>query len=434
MVEYSSFVQKQIEYMSRCRSSWLNIAEGGKRAGKNVMNILAWALQLEKHQDKLHLASGVTIATAKLNIIDSNGFGLRFWFDGRCKEGKYQQRDALYINTITGEKIVLISGGGNEGDEKLIKGNTYGTVYCTEGNECAISFVREIFDRTISSSNRQLYFDINPKNPNHWFYSDVIDLHMANNQKYPDYGFNYEHFTIFDNLSITDSKLEKILITYDRQSFWFKRDILGRRVAPHGVIYSMFDERIHMKHLDYVLTYWDRVFISIDYGIQNPMTFGKYGVKKDYYHLFDYYYHCGRDTGKQKTDGLYADQLEAFIGNDPVKYISIDPSATSFIAELRSRRFFKDRQISIVNAKNAVLKGIQALSMKLQQGKFTMEPHCVEDKKEFMSYIWDAKATARGVDEPLKENDHCMDRNRYSVYTDMILFKDRVNLSGKGAK
>ncbi len=37
---------------------------------------------------------------------------------GRCREGKYKDRDCVYVQTKTGEKIVLVSGGGKDGDEK----------------------------------------------------------------------------------------------------------------------------------------------------------------------------------------------------------------------------------------------------------------------------------------------------------------------------
>ena len=80
-IDYAPLTENQIEYIQRSRDAWLNVAEGGKRAGKNLINLLAWAACIEKHPDKLHLAAGVTIAQAKMNILDSNGFGLRFMFD-----------------------------------------------------------------------------------------------------------------------------------------------------------------------------------------------------------------------------------------------------------------------------------------------------------------------------------------------------------------
>ena len=39
----------------------------------------------------------------------------------------------MYIQTKAGEKVVLVSGGGKDGDEKLIKGNTYGDGVCDGG-------------------------------------------------------------------------------------------------------------------------------------------------------------------------------------------------------------------------------------------------------------------------------------------------------------
>ena len=43
MIKYAPFTVKQAEYIRRCQSCWLNVAEGGKRAGKNIINLVAWA-------------------------------------------------------------------------------------------------------------------------------------------------------------------------------------------------------------------------------------------------------------------------------------------------------------------------------------------------------------------------------------------------------
>ncbi len=121
-IEYAPLNQKQLDYIYRCQDSWLNVAEGGKRAGKNLINLLAWAACIEHHPDKLHIAAGVTIAQAKMNILDSNGFGLRFMFDGRCRVGKYNDKEAIYINCGGVEKVVIFAGGGKVSDAALIKG------------------------------------------------------------------------------------------------------------------------------------------------------------------------------------------------------------------------------------------------------------------------------------------------------------------------
>ncbi len=237
------FTQNQIKYILKTLDSWLNVAEGGKRGGKNVIQTLSFCMILETHPDKLHLVAGVSQATAKLNVIDCDGYGVMNYFEGRCREGKFKDRACLYVKTKTGEKIILISGGAKAGDEKYIKGNTYGTAYVTEANECHPDFIKEVFDRTISSSNRKIFHDLNPKAPNHWYYTDVLSFHEKKQQSNALYGYNYGHFTIADNLSISDDKLKAVLQTYQKDTVWYERDILGKRKAAEGLIYRLLADK-----------------------------------------------------------------------------------------------------------------------------------------------------------------------------------------------
>jgi hypothetical protein len=110
----SPFTQRQHDYLRRAQNAWFNVAEGGKRGGKNVLQTVAFCLALETHPDKIHLAAGVSIAAAQLNILDCNGYGLLNYFEGRVRSGKYQNRECLYINACSGRKIVLVSGGGKK--------------------------------------------------------------------------------------------------------------------------------------------------------------------------------------------------------------------------------------------------------------------------------------------------------------------------------
>jgi hypothetical protein len=97
MNKLAAFNRKQVEYIKRSGRCWLNALEGGKRGSKNIVNTLAWCIAVDNHDDELHLASGVSVANAKLNIIDSNGLGVLHYFAGRSKQGKYQDRDCVYV-------------------------------------------------------------------------------------------------------------------------------------------------------------------------------------------------------------------------------------------------------------------------------------------------------------------------------------------------
>lgn len=234
------FTRNQVDYLHRTRTSWYNVAEGGKRGGKNVLQVLAFCMALQNHPNKLHLIAGVSQTTAKLNIVDCDGFGLMNFFDGKCRQGKYNDRSALFVQTKTGEKIILVSGGAKDGDEKYIKGNTYGMAYVTEANECHPNFIQEVFDRTLSSADRKIFHDLNPKAESHWYYTDVLDFHQEKQRRDRNYGYNYGHFTIADNLSIDDEKLRNTLKTYQKGTVWYERDILGRRKTAQGIIFPNF--------------------------------------------------------------------------------------------------------------------------------------------------------------------------------------------------
>ncbi len=111
--------------------------------------------------------------------------------------------------------------------KKLIKGNTYGMAYVTEANECHPKFFKEVFDRTLSSTDRKIFHDLNPKEEEHWYYTDILKFHEEQQEKNPKYGYNYGHFTLVDNMSLSDEKIRTILNTYQKDSVWYKRDIRG---------------------------------------------------------------------------------------------------------------------------------------------------------------------------------------------------------------
>ena len=399
------FSENQNAFFWRCFNSWLNVAEGGKRGGKNVLIPLAYCAILEKHPSKIHLIAGVSTSTARLNILDCDGYGMLNFFEGRCRPGQYQNRDCLYVRTPTGEKIVLVSGGGKDRDERLIKGNTYGTAYITEANECHPNFIQEVFDRTISSPDRKVFHDLNPKAPGHWYY-DILDFHERQQDVDLRYGYNYGHFTIADNMSISDDQLRRILKTYDKDSTWYKRDILGQRCIADGLVYPMFTEE--KIELDAERQY-RKYMISMDYGTRNPTAMILWGLCDGAWYGFKEYYFNSRVEMTQKTDQEYYDDLCKFAGGLPIDHIIIDPSALSFITLVEKKRRFK-----VWDADNDVLDGIRHTAQCISDGTIRICKSCENTIKEFGLYSWDEDATE---DRPVKENDHAMDAVRYFVQT-----------------
>ena len=268
-IQWAPFSQKHINYIKNAMKNVLSVAEGSVRSGKTIDHCIIASMYLEICPDKLHLASGSSLPNAKLNIGDCNGFGLEHIFRGRCRWGKYKDNEALYINTQTGEKIVIFAGGGKADSYKKILGNSYGLWIATEINEhydsedSRTSFIKVAFARQIASKKPFTLWDLNPCAPGHKIYTDYIDNYLKNGLKG---GYQYQHFTLHDNLTITKERLEEIESKYDKNSVWYARDILGKRVAAEGLIYRLFANETEKFLIDTTDKNYMIVSIGIDYG------------------------------------------------------------------------------------------------------------------------------------------------------------------------
>lgn len=269
-IQWAPFSQKHIDYIKNAlKDIVMSVAEGSVRSGKTIDHCIIASIYLEICPDKIHLASGSSLANAKLNIGDCNGFGLEHIFRGRCHWGKYKDNEALFIKTQTGEKIVIFAGGGKADSYKKILGNSYGLWIATEINEhydsedSRTSFIKVAFGRQVASKKPLTLWDLNPCAPGHKIYTSYIDNYLKNGLKG---GYQYQHFTLHDNLTITKERLEEIESKYDKNSVWYARDILGKRVAAEGLIYRLFADEtdkflIDSSNKDYMI-----ISIGIDYG------------------------------------------------------------------------------------------------------------------------------------------------------------------------
>lgn len=363
----------------------------------------------------------MSTTTARLNILDCDGYGMMNFFEGRFRLGKYQNRDCLYVNTPTGEKIVLVSGGGKDRDERLIKGNTYGTAYITEANECHPNFIQEVFDRTISSPNRKVFHDLNTKSDGHWYYEDILNFHEEQQALDSSYGYNYGHFTIADNMSISDEQLRKILKTYDKSSVWYARDILGQRRAAEGLVYPNFGPNCIADDANRP---YEKYVISMDYGTRNPTAMLLWGKRDGVWYEVREYYYASREEKRQKTDQEYYDDLCNFAGDLSISWIIIDPSALSFITLVERKKKFK-----VWDADNEVIEGIRHTDQCLSDGSIKICSCCKRTIKEFGLYLWDDDPTE---DKPIKDNDHAMDAVRYFVQTMKIWDKKGIRANFLG--
>lgn len=376
------------------------IADGAIRSGKTLSMSLSFVLWAMETFDQQNFGMcGKTIGSFRRNVL----FWLKLMLKARGYKVKDHRADNLVIITKNGKSnYFYIFGGKDERSQDLIQGITLAGLFCDEVALMPESFVSQATGRC-SVDGSKFWFNCNPAGPYHWFKLEWIDKAKAKN-------LIYLHFTMDDNLSLSEKVKERYRRMYT--GVFFKRYILGLWVLAEGIIYDMFNEDTHkVKTEDRPYT---QFYISCDYGTQNPTTFSLWGKFEGKWYKAKEYYYDGRAKGKQKTDEEYYEDLVEFAGDLPITAIVIDPSAASFIATIRKHGKFR-----VKKAINDVLKGIRNMATALNQELIYYNDCCVNSFREFSSYIWDEKAAERGEDKPVKQNDHCMDADRYFISTIM---------------
>ena len=428
---FSTFSRKQNQVLTWwCKDSPVHdkdgiIADGAIRSGKTVsmsLSFVMWAMSIFNGQN--FAMCGKTIGSFRRNVL--------FWLKLMLKSRGYSVTDRRADNLIIirkgdTENYFYIFGGKDERSQDLIQGITLAGVFFDEVALMPESFVNQATGRC-SVEGSKFWFNCNPDGPYHWFKTNWIDkstgylgkeqveqIRKKAAEEGKDPGLKeilYLHFTMDDNLSLSEAIKARYRSMYI--GVFFKRYILGLWAAAEGVIYDMFDPEKHVKNIKeffQILVNGNR-YVSCDYGTQNATVFLLWnkGIDGKWYCIREYYY-SGRDKGKQKTDAEYADDLKKWLDGTRIKAMIVDPSAASFIAELRKRGY------KVIKANNDVLDGIRLVGMLLNLEMLIFSSSCTETIKEFASYIWDDKAAEHGEDKPVKQHDHGCDAVRYFVST-----------------
>lgn len=412
------FGDKHKEYMRRSRGATINVAEGAVRAGKTVDNVFAFAYELESTPDKLHLATGSTIANAKLNIGDCNGYGLEGIFRGRCRWGKYKDNECLRIKTKSGLKVVIFAGGGKADSFKKIRGNSYGMWIATEINLHHDNTIKEAFNRQLAAKHRKIYWDLNPDNPNAPIYTEYIDKYQKMQAAGELLGgYNYEHFTITDNRTIPEQRINEIISQYDKASVWYRRDILGERCVADGLVYQAFadqpDRNIVYKE-KLTEEEWKRLLLSVDFvsigvdfgGNRSLTTFVATAVLRGFSGLLVMRDHHikGRkgDIDPNLLNSEFIGFVQRFKKDYPTlhcKYCFADSEAQYLINGLR--RASNQAGIGLQfgdSAKNEITQRIYCTVALLNIGKLTILSDCELVIAGLKSAVWDKDQAEKGKD------------------------------------
>ena len=379
---------KQREYVLKSAGHRWGFKGGATRSGKTYLDF-RWIIPIRIRErigkDGLAVILGVTKSTIERNVLEP----MRNLY-GDMLVGTISSDNTAWI---FGEKCCCL---GAEKVSQVSKIRGASIKYCY-GDEVA-DWSEEVFALLKSRLDKEYScFDgtFNPQYPDHWlkkFLDSNADIFS-------------QTYTIDDNPFLPESFKENLKKEYEG-TVYYDRYILGLWRIAEGLVYPMFDrERNVTSERGGPGRYW----ISSDYGTQNPTVFAlwrEYGGKAV---MEKEYYHSGRESGRQKTDEEYYQDLEAFADGYRIERVVLDPSAASFAECIRRHGKF-----SVWKANNAVLDGIRFTGACIKSGIIKFHESCKNAFREFGLYSWDKDA---GEDRVIKENDHVCDSIRYFCMT-----------------
>lgn len=394
--------QKQKQIMAFPYTSFdALICDGAIRSGKTAFMMLSFVDDaMRRYSNQRFGICGKTVDSTVKNIV------VPYISLSYAKEKyslQWRRTDKiLIVSDGRHENVFEIFGGKDESSFALIQGRTLAGVLFDEVALQPKSFVEQACARC-SVDGSKMWFNCNPASPQHWFYKEWV----CQPEKHNAYRLR---FSLEDNPALSQHIVERYKSMYT--GVFYRRYILGEWCVAEGLVYDFSEDNITDEVPEN-----GEYYISIDYGTQNPFSAGLWCVLGAKAVRVKEYYYNGRETAKQRTDEEYCNDIEKLSEGYNIRQVIVDPSAASFIAALKKRKF------RVKQANNDVLDGIRRTAVYLKNGNIKIHRSCVDAITEFGLYRWDEKKTA---DTVVKENDHAMDDIRYFCNT---IMKNKVGKS-----
>ena len=467
------FSPRQLEVYKDVMESWhrITILGGSIRAGKTFifyfLMLAAVQYVIEKKLDGQILLVGKTERTIKLNIVDP----LIALFGSDNVKFSMGSGELYFFG-----RLIYCIGAYDKKSEEKIRGSTVILALVDEGTLLPENFFTQLLGR-MSPDEAICIMTTNTDGPYHYLKTKFIDKGI--DSKMPDdkkIDCKYYGFKLDDNVTLSDAYKRSVRAEYT--GVFYQRAILGKWVLAEGLIYSVFEEIIHSypnnsipeitkevlqrKEYENDIGYAERIqplkqfvpreyWVSCDYGTGTTTVFCLHAKdEKVRTYLVRSWYWDAVEERTQKTNRQFKQVLvewltelvntgiiitadgvnvERFVYSLP---IYVDPSATSFIKELYSREDGSNlidasealkNFTAVFKADNSIVDGIRfCMSALEKRGAYIHRSNDLWFKEQSM-YVWDEKQQEKGIDAPIKKNDHILDAWRYGVYSPYALRK-----------
>lgn len=324
--------------------------------------------------------------------------------------------------TIFGRQVHVL-GADDAASETQLRGMTVQLAFLDELTVLHQDFFKQLLAR-MSVEGAALFATTNPDGPAHWLKAEYLD----NLHKFPDW--RRFHFTLDDNPSLGEAYKASLRAEYS--GLWYRRFILGLWVAAEGAVYDMWDEHEHVVPWSELPKMTDIIGVGVDYGTTNATAAIMLGLGADkcLYLIDEWRYEPPNDAARL-TDSKLSERMREWMARPHLPYhnahgtgpVCVDPAAASFRVQL------KEDGVHTWGAENDVLYGIRTTASLLGAGKLKVSTRCKGFLQEVTGYSWDPKATARGLDAPVKVADHSVDAARYAIASTERRWRRHIELA-----
>lgn len=423
------FSNKQKDIIRRPFNFELEVNEGTPRSGKTTAGHFRYARYLIECEDENHLIAAYNQEQAYRLFIDGDGTGLMHIFDGNCRIKHDEHGDHLLIETPKGTKRVYYKGGGKVNSVGAITGMSLGSVVFCEINLLHMDFIQEAFRRTWAAKLRYHLADLNPPAPQHPVIKEVFDVQNT----------CWTHWTMDDNPILTEERKQSIISGLRKNPYLYKRDVLGQRVMPQGVIYGLFDLDKNVR--ESLIGEPIEMYFSGDGGQSDATSMScnivtrirEDGRVRFKLNRVAHYYHSGADTGQVKAMSTYARELKAFMDWCVSKYqmrysdVFIDPACKALREELHAIGVLTTGAPNNAHDVNSKAKGMEVGIERGQTLISDLDFYLVNHNEEVYDHYFFLKElglySRDDHGKPIDANNHAMDEFRYSVNAFVTRYK-----------
>ena len=407
---------KQIGSVIESEDRKITLWVGAVSAGKTIASLFAFLFAVRQAQGTgLIVIMGKTLQTIERNIIaplqDPRLFGALAGFVDHTRGSN--------VAVILGKEVELV-GANNVIAEEKIRGSTIELGYVDEATLLPEGFWAMLVSRLRTPNPPRLLATTNPGSTRHWLRLEwILKAAEKNMQVF--------HFVMDDNPSLTAEYVADMKASYT--GVFYDRMIKGLWTNAEGAVYDMWDPTRHVIPWERLPPIKRVLCASIDFGTQHATSVMLLGLGYDrrLYMMDELRIDVAANTLRQspsqqsKTVRDWLKQPHHPEQHHLVpEWVIVDTAAADFRQEL-----YVDG-LATQGAKKDVVYGVGIVSSLLQKGQLVFTDRCTGWINEVTDYVWDPKATEKGVDAPIKKADDSMDAGRYGIVTTESLWRGEL--------